>query len=62
VTVAGKEVMVHVVALIQMRARWRHGEAGRRVWVWEFLGDAEMVRVVRVRQHLCGALFVQASS
>jgi hypothetical protein len=50
VTVAGKEVMVHVVALIQMRARWRHGEAGR-IWVWEFLADAEMVRV-RVRQHL----------
>ena len=58
--VAGEEVMVHVVLLIQMRARRKHGEAGR-VWVWGFLGDAEMVRV-RVRQHLCGALFVQASS
>ncbi|PWZ10158.1 Protein TPR1 [Zea mays] len=48
VTVAGKEVMVHVVALIQMRARWRHGEASR-IWVWEFLADAEMVRVRVVR-------------
>jgi hypothetical protein len=40
--------MVHHVVVIQMRARRKHGEAGR-VWVWGFLGgDAEIVRV-RVR-------------